>query len=423
MPAIQIHAIRGVASGALRSRKVISLFAGNGLGQIIAIAAVPAIARLFDAGAVGAFGLFTSTVAALAVVSCLALEQAIPLAEDARAASALRVASAAVLAGFVALLALLLFAARPFGLGWLGGLAQNAALLPASILLVGLVQIGVQSATQRRDFHRLSLGFAVRTGGTALAQIAMAFLLPTGTGMILAQMLALAATLVVLGDSLRGPLPTRQELRAEMARHSNCPLFLAPRLAVGALGDVAMLLLLSAWFSTEEVGYYWMAARLLQVPAGFLDPPTRQLFMSAALDARARTGRFGSVLVTASGALVAIAGMVILVLMLFGHPLIRTVLGAGWEPAVTYVQIMAIGWLFDFANIPFSNAVLLLGLQRQHFTFDIAYRTAMLAALAIGCWNGDLLLGCMLVSGVKAVMASGFSLFVIRRSLQAPAAE
>src|ERR1035437_9033276 len=93
----QIQAIRRFALRAMRSRKARSVFAGNGVGQVIALAAVPLIARLFDAAAVGAFGVFSAVVSALAVVSCLALDQAIPMAASNREARALQIGSAAVL--------------------------------------------------------------------------------------------------------------------------------------------------------------------------------------------------------------------------------------------------------------------------------------------------------------------------------------
>jgi O-antigen/teichoic acid export membrane protein len=409
----QIQAIRRFALRAMRSRKARSVFAGNGVGQVIALAAVPLIARLFDAAAVGAFGLFSAVVTALAVVSCLALDQAIPLAASNREARGLQIGSAAVLLGFVLLFGLALLAAEPFGLGRLRMLGSNAALLPAAVLMTGMVQIALQSATQRRDFKALSRGFAVRTGGTALAQVAIAFVLADGTGMIVGQMLAVGATLLLLSGSFFKGLPSWREVWGSLLRHRNCPLYLAPRLAVGAAGDVGMLLLVGIWFGPQEVGYYWMAGRLLQVPGGFIDAPTRQLFMSAALEARARTGHFTTVLLAASLGLLAISGTVALGLLLVGHPLFRIVLGSNWEPAVPFVQIIAFGWVFDFAAIPFSNAVLLLGIQRQHFIFDMIQRVLVLGGLAVGCLHDDLLLGCALTSAVRVVLGICFGSYLI----------
>jgi O-antigen/teichoic acid export membrane protein len=417
MADLQLGSIAGFVVRVLRSRKARSVFAGNGVGQLIALAMVPVIARLFDPAAVGEFGLFSSVVVALAVVSCLALDQAIPVAEDQREAHALQVASAVVLVGFVGVVSLVLMVALPLGASRLEGLGPHLVLVPLAVLLAGLVQIGIQAATQRQDFGALARGFAVRTGGTAIAQVAVALVVRDGTGMILAQMLALACAVVVLGGAFRGALPSRSALRAAVLRHKYNPLYLAPRLVVGSAGDVAVLLLLSAWFETSEVGFYWMAGRLLQVPSGFIDPPTRQLFMSAAMEARARTGRFGSVLIASAGGLMAIACLVMLVLVLFGHPLIQAVLGPGWDRAVPFVQIIGIGWAFEFAAVPSSNAVLLLGLQRQHFLYDVALRLMVLAGLGVGCWYNDLLLGCAMVAGVRVVMIGSFCTYLVSRSL------
>lgn len=143
----KLTAIGGLAANFLRSRKVISLFAGNGVGQVVAIAAVPLIARTYDAASVGSFGLFASVVACFAVVSCLALDQAVMLAADGRELRALQGASALVLVGFVLLLSIALLIAEPLGLDRLRILGANAALVPPAVLLAGLVQIGIQSAT------------------------------------------------------------------------------------------------------------------------------------------------------------------------------------------------------------------------------------------------------------------------------------
>lgn len=418
MAGAQIQAIRGFAVRAMRSRGARSMFAGNGVGQIAALVLVPVIARMFDAAAVGSFGLFSAVVTSLAVVSCLALDQAIPLAQGPREAHALQIGSSVVLVGFSLVLGLAVLAALPFGVEHLKLLGWNVVLVPPAVLLTGLVQIAIQSATYHRDFDALSRGFAVRTGGTAAAQVAMAFVLDDGTGMILGQLLAVTAALLLLGGSFGRGLPPWREVWASLVHHRNNPLYLAPRLAVGAAFDVGVLLLLSIWFRPQEVGYYWMAGRLLQVPGGFIDAPTRQLFMSAAVEARARTGRFGTVLLTSSFGLLAVSGSVAVGLLLVGHPVIRLVLGASWEPAVPYVQIIAFGWMFDFAAIPFSNAVLLLGIQRQHFIIDMLLRILVLAGLGVGCLQDNLLLGCALAAGVRAVVGTGFGIYLMMRSLQ-----
>jgi O-antigen/teichoic acid export membrane protein len=417
MADLQLGSIGGFAVRVLRSRKARSVFAGNGVGQLIALAMVPVIARLFDPTAVGEFGLFSSVVVALAVVSCLALDQAIPVADDQAEAHALQVASAVALAGFVGVVTLILMVALPLGAARLEGLGPHLMLVPPAVLFAGLTQIGIQAATQRQDFAALARGFAVRTGGTAIVQVAVALVARDGTALILAQMLAMGCAAVVLGAAFRGVLPSRSQLRAAVVRHKYNPLYLAPRLVVGSAGDVAVLLLLSAWFETSEVGFYWMAGRLLQVPSGFIDPPTRQLFMSAAIEARARSGRFGSVLIASAGGLMGIACMVMLVLVLFGYPLIHAVLGPGWDRAVPFVQIIGIGWAFEFAAVPSSNAVLLLGLQRQHFIYDVALRLMVLSGLAVGCWFNDLLLGCAMVAAVRVVMIGSFGTYLIACSL------
>ena len=72
--------------------------------------------------------------------------------------------------------------------------------------------------------------------------------------------------------------------------------------------------------------------------------------------------------------------------------------------------------IFEFASIPVSNAVLLLGLQRQHFMFDVVQRVLVLAGLGIGCLNDDLLLGCAMAAAVRAVLATCFAAYLIAQS-------
>jgi len=71
-------------------------------------------------------------------------------------------------------------------------------------------------------------------------------------------------------------------------------------------------------------------------------------------------------------------------------------------------------------------AVLLLGLQRQHFIYDVALRLMVLAGLGVGVWFNSLLLGCVVVAGVRVVMIGSFCTYLISRALNpsrtAPAA-
>lgn len=370
----------------LKSKKTLSDVlvgvAGAAGAQIISFILVPVVARLFSPEDFGAASTVLAVFAVLVVIGSLRYEEAVMLPraeEDAKVLScvALRILLVICLISVLGLSVATLLPLYPFRehdfVLWV-------VLLPAILLTSGAANILMSWNNRLRKFHNIALSNIAAALGTSIPRIGLGYTVGSSVlGLLLGSLIGYVASLLVLWGGTKHKLSAlcrscrmqRGVAARLMAEYKDFPIYSAPTGFVRELKENIPLLGLTWLFSAQVVGFYAMAHRLTRLPVAVMSMPIRRVFIQRALQARHDGGDIREMLLKSTAALLFMGLPPLLLLVGYGSELFTWLLGARWEGAGRYAEILAV-WLFSiFVLTPSAATFTVVRKQRVWFFFQI----------------------------------------------------
>lgn len=310
-----------------------TVFSGNALGQLIMIAAVPALSRLYSPEAFGIFASLATIIGIIAPVSGLSYERAIPLVSREREAANLALISLSL----ATIASLLLVPVAFIGAPVLDELEPFAAYIVGGVFCFASLSILQFWTLQRQKYLHLAVNRVIQSASMVGVQLLAGLLSAGAGGLIFGHVIgALIASLVLCvrlwHDALRSlRATTSRHIYLTLRRFRRFPALNAPATLITAAGWLIPPLVITAFYSAELAGIYFMAERLTIAPTVLIGQSAGQAFYreSAGLDAKALRMRSIKVQIAlgALGVLIAIAATI------FAKFLLVPVLGAAWLDA------------------------------------------------------------------------------------------
>lgn len=361
--------------------------------QILSLGALPVLSRLYSPTEFAAWAIFVSVNTLITSVATLRYEQSVVLPREESDGVALLLASVVfgtcfsiLTAGFLAvggnaLLSFLSVQDKPLW-QWL---------LPATIWFnVGYNLI--QAWCMRiGDFKRYATIHLVWAFSTAVVQIGVGLAGYRGSGGLIAGTLAgYALGVIICGPTALsgwkqhvGP-HLRQQVRLNLSRYRDYPLFVTPYTLAGSLRDRLIYFLLG---EGPIAGYYSLAGRFLNMPnslaAGILRP---LVFRSVA---REGFTNLAPVIAAALNLMVSVVLPVWLLFLFYAEHLLVITFGPEWAASALYARILsfpAVTLLFgNWLDRVFDAA----GRQRLVFSLEFMFSATAITALVCGlAWSG-----------------------------------
>jgi O-antigen/teichoic acid export membrane protein len=391
---------------------VATILKGTALGQAVALAAMPVLARLYSPEDFGTFQLYVSVSTVAIVFAALRFEVALlQAAGPEEIGTALRhcVRLNVVTTAFAAGLAAAWYAWFSDGLA---GAAVLAFAIPASLLVAGVGQTLQYAALRKQDYSgvaRSKLGQSLAFAG---AGIGAGALLPTPAGLVGSDIVGRGIGAAVLGRSLRDEWRAARShgwaaFRGWAARHRELPLVSLPAVAVSNLGLVLTPVLMYAAFDAATAGQYTLVERCVLVPMAFIAQAVSQVFMGSFSDAlRTRSGTaarmYGS-LVRTQLKLAIVPAVLVFAL---APAAAEFVFGPEWRLAGEFARILAPVLVVSFAMAPVNMVFTMLGRHRVQFAWD-----ASRLAVMVGIWVAIARLG---LEPAVAMMLHAVATFVMQ---------
>jgi len=404
------------------ARSVVTVASGTAAAQVLMLAATPVVTRLFSPEHFGVLGAFTSTAVVLAVVATLRLDLAVVVPADLEDAQDVLLAAVAVTA-FMTLVSLVCAAAAGAVLGGrAAGGVQPAVLyfLPLYVGATGLVQIFTQWLARRDRFRAVaesSLARAAASNGWWLLGGAIAASSTTLIfGTVIGQAAAVARSVIAAVRSSPGLIARRMSFSAawrQVVRFRAFTVFGTAQGLVNAINQALPVLVLATSFDPAVAGAYVMANRVLSLPINLVGQSLRQvLYPRLGRDLESGIARGTARRMTLGLGAVTLPAVVLVACL--GGPAFAWALGAEWATAGVFAGLTVV-WLGSaFMNIPSVSLIPLLGLQRFHTAFEIAYLLARALALAWAAQRGDALAAVAAVSWIGAAFNLGLIAYVDR---------
>lgn len=392
------------------ARDMATVGTATALGQVALVVAAPFLARLFTPEAFGYLSIYLAVIAVIAVVASLRFEFAIPLASDTDEAAHLASLSIVMGLAMSLILGVVLFALGP-QLAERLGLELPPALIwlaPAALFVTKSVESLSALATQQRTFSTLGRARAVQGLTQAATQVALGAARVGAVGLVIGD---LVGRIVSLGGLVAAMVPVLRsaDLSARMMGAYARKRWGFARIMTSAsiLNTVSLqgpFLFIPALFDLGLSGQYFIAHRLLILPASLVGAGVSQVFLGEASH-RLSLGQGLRVLTrNAAISLLVFAVPTYTMVAVGGSALFVGILGVEWALAGTFAQILAPWLLISSVASPLSTLLLLGRRERESLAFTAVELALKTTSLVVGAALGSLVAGLVLLSFVSVVV-------------------
>jgi O-antigen/teichoic acid export membrane protein len=386
-------------------RNLATALGGSAGAQLINLALIPVIMRIYGPEAFGVVGTFLSLTIILIPACSLTWSMAIVLPQRHKDASGL-----AKLATVVALLVSVLVAGVLLFWGPMLAERWNLALLTPFLMLLPLVMFSsavlevLQQWLYRHGRYRLTARAATSHALVYNGMRSVGGLFNNSATMLVvtsALYYVVHSLLILIGMAMSKPAPAdaadtdeapRKTLRQLASEYRDFPLFRAPQVLINALSVHMPTLVLASLFGAIPAGYFALCLQVLAMPSNFIGKAMGSVFyprIAAAVHAREAVV---GLLLKGVGAMTAIGSSGFLILVIAGPWLFTLAFGAQWQEAGEYARWLALAELARFAAMPCEVAIPALRLQAYFLGFEVFATSLRFGAVAIGAlWGGSAL--------------------------------
>lgn len=363
-------------------RNVATVASGTAIAQAITVLASPILTRLYGPEAFGIFGVFAAVAGVIAVGSTMQLDMAMVLPkQDNDAVNLLSLSFLLSWATFALSLAVLSFFQQPIAVAMgFPNYAGYTWLL--AFVMLGSVNVQILShwAVRTKQFFLISLSAIVVAIVASLFKIGAGFL-DFGVGaLIVGAIIGYVVHACLLARSLplkqwRVILPSvnREQILRVVKAHSDFPLYRTPQVVINSFSSNLPGILLASLFSPAVAGFYFLAKRVLKMPAGLISESVRKVFYPKAAEIAHVGGDLRFAVIKATLGLAGVGLVPLFVILVFGPRLFALVFGEEWRIAGDYARWLALWVYFAFINVPSVTAIPVIGRQRIFLAYEIVY--------------------------------------------------
>lgn len=374
------------------TRRLAWLTGGTLVGQLLLVAVMPLLTRLYIPEDFGLFAVLGALNGIFGLVMAGRYEFAIPLAAKDDEAAAL-----VVLGSLIALLLTLLSLLLVWGLGetlaeltGMPALVPLLWLLPPILLATGLGQPFEYWSIRRETLRLNSASRVIQLGGQAVSQAIFGVMGTGALGLTLGYGLGylgrLAVFLVTLPVCDRAALMATQPAQMRRLARSlrKYPTYSTASSLLRAATQFLPVILLAALYGPAIAGGFDVAQRILTVPVRLLSGAASQVFLVEAAQRTAAEVLRLFVRVVPRFLLLGFAGMA--PLLLAGPWLFALVFGEPWREAGSFAQALVAAQLARFVAIPVSQSFNVFGRQDLEFSSALLNGLALVSSFALIGW-------------------------------------
>lgn len=376
---------------------VSSLVSAGAAGQLVLIAVMPLVTRLYAPGEFGVAAVFGALLGVLLMVASLRYELAIGLPHSDKHAQLLVRLSLglATLSGFMVLLIIAAWRdpiARAFQVPEMAGLLW---LLPFAVVGAAAYRVFSFWTLRQGGFGVIARTRIIQPTANAVTQIGAGLAGLGALGIVGGQVVGSIVGVTSLSQKFNGwNVPNARERTqiALLARlHSRFPRLDVPAALVDTLSVQLPNLLLAMLFSPAVAGWYLLADRAVVTPLSLVGQAVGQVIYARSRHdvAEARMPAIITKIVKVLSIAVVLPGIG---LILSAPPVFEFVFGPEWREAGIYASILFVGFAAQFVYSAISMALPATNGQHLNLLINAGLLTSKFAALCHGYLHGSALI-------------------------------
>ncbi len=356
----------------MNSKAKLILIISSGIGQLISVAILPILGRLYTPEAFGKIGAIIALVSITSVVIHGRYHMVIPVVKGSHMASALlqlALCCSALLCLPVTVLIWFFFGETPEDINiWVFILAGAGLSLFTAVL-----EIFAYWRSRFLRFNVSAKNSIARSIATSGFQIGLASI--GNLGLLVG---TIAGTLLAVGLALKDALKhasrplyrsSFRRMRVAAYRFRAYPIFGVPQGWVAAVSWNALPLLMLKYDGLAMAGQFWVAYRLLVAPLSLLNGAYRQTTLPKMRNISLEYAR--TLVVKDTIILLLVFGLPLFVIFLAGEWIFTQFMGQNWKVAGAIAGLMAVGILGDVIKIPALCLLQRNNRQRKILTWEM----------------------------------------------------
>ncbi len=390
----------------------LTLSGGVAIAQVLPFLFYPVLGRIFTPAEFGLLAVITSIVSVLSVFGSGKYESGILVAEDKKEAAHL--AALSVLVGFVIMAVLWPIVQVLFGdrlSAWMKEpeLSRWLYVCPISAFSIIVFNVYNEWCVREKYFKALSVNKMVNSGAITLGKVFLGFVKLVSQGLVIGDMIGRIVSAV--GCAVRAMIKDGATFRQVRMRgivqsavkYKEFPLYNMPGRLLNTLGQSMPVLLLTAYFSSDEAGLFSMATMVFVLPVSIIGNTLGDVYRQRANEEYKTTGQclgsFDKLL-----KLTSLMGFGALLVFVWILPwLMRVILGSDWYVAGQYAQILAPMMVLSFIANPLSGLFIVADKLRQFFYWQVLY----VVGSTLPLWLGHVLFGTIEATLIVYAVAMG----------------
>lgn len=380
------------------ARNSLTLSGGVAVAQVLPFLFYPVLGRIYTPAEFGLMAVITSIVSVLSVAATGKYESGILVAKDKQEAAHLAALSVGLGGAVLAVLwpIVQIFFADSLA-AWLKepDLSRWLYVCPVSAFSIIVFNVYNEWCVREKYFKALSVNKMVNAGATTLGKVFLGFVRLVSQGLVIGDMAGRIVSAV--GCAVRAFCKDGGVLRKvrlsgvvqSAVKYREFPLYTMPGRLLNTLGQSMPVLLLTAFFSSDEAGFFSMATMVFVLPVSVIGNTLGDVYRQKANEEYKSSGQcydsFNKLL-----RLTSLLGFGALLVFVWFLPwLMRLVLGAEWYVAGQYAQILAPCMVLSFIANPLSGLFIVADKLRQFFYWQVLY----VVGSVLPIWLGHALFG------------------------------
>lgn len=395
-------------------QNILHLASGSVASQVVVLAAVPLLTRLYAPEEFGALALFTSAYGIAIGLVTFKYDNAIILPQDEIVAIRLTVLTC-MISAVLSLVSLLVILGS-----WLvhdRHIPAYFGLLPIGTLLGAGYTCQQQWSARRNDYRKFSRSRLVGSLVNVGFGIGLSVAAPLGS-LVIAWLAGLTASLAYVSLAIARPNVVRSlwhagtaELVKTASTFKQFPLYQVPSYLILSIGQNATPFLLQAMFSLHDVGQYAVANRLLLAPSALIGGAVGEAFRAEFVTRLRQDQPTGPFFKKTFQRLIYI-GLPMFGIIALSAPFIFTrLLGEEYGQASIFARSLGAAIFAQFVSQTFSYVFVGTGHHRQGLLLQALVTMLPLLALAYVGRHDDLNAGILAYSLVTFVATAGLIVF------------
>jgi len=397
-------------------RKVAKVAGGSVVAQLIMLAALPLLTRLYPTAEFGVFGVYGAILAICGTVAGGRYDIAIPIPrKDVEAWQLLKLTALLCLVFVVGVIAV-------FGF-WipseLSTLQWCAFLLPFHICCVTCNSAMFQWMCRKNEFTWVLWSRITRASVAVFVQLVCGFSVEM-RGLVIGSFAGAVALVVVNFVCIYRTRPLIEVDRLSLwhvaKRHYRFPSYLLPANCLNALSRNVPVLIISAFFGSVNAGYFTVAMRVLGVPLQLISRSIGQVFYPEAARSYSNSGECVDLFKAVVKRTFVVGSAGLCIFAVIAPTFMAVVMGDQWREAGYIVQILAPLLIIRFVASPVAAMWIITEKQALNFVWQVFLIGMIACGLAfggmVGKWHGAIAgygLSIALAYGIEIFICSGFA--------------